>query len=302
MIHKLTQESKKLFSSFFRSLLVKSIEDIQMSKAAIAKRKAFFKTNLELEVDRLGNFTNYQLRLLAEASLIVELYGHIRFNIKSDNWQGQTAQYGGVIDEYDLEVQVFKKLSFEEVQDYKNKQQGILNFMEEFEFAAPPAALITDKKTGELVEYLRDISDLKIDIKVGKVHLVLPKHLNQAFVASLYEMLGDFNLNSVPSDLNVSSGKKPATYAFYSNVLVELLPFIEEIIIGSGKSASNARFIAGLVFVSLNQVMDRSVYEDPRAKYKKGRKQLTIDYYSYLAKTIRNFGARPTAQNLPKNS
>lgn len=292
MIHELTQGSKKLFSTFFRSLLVKSPDDIQMPKAVIEERKAFFKKNWELEVNRLGKFTSYQITLLAEASLIVELYGHIRFNIKSDNWQDQTGQFGGVVDQYDFEVEVYKTLSFDEAQDYRSKQQGILKFMEEFEWAIPPAALITDEKTGELIEYLKDISDLEIDIKIGKARLALPRHLNQAFVGRLYEMLGDFNLNAVPSDIKESSGKKPAVYTFYSKVLAELLPFTEAMIIKDDKSASNARFIAGLVFVSLNHMMDRTVYENPRAKYKKGRKQLTIDYYSFLAKTIRNYSVR----------
>lgn len=295
MIYEMNQGSKKLFSSSFRSLLVKKINDVQILKSVIEERKKFFKRNWNLEIARLGNFNNYQIKLLAEASVLIELYGHIRFDIKSDNWLSESRKSVTELYPDGTELQSWSELSYDEILEFKKKQKGIANFMTEFEFAVPPTALIADE-SGEIVERLDDVSNLDIDIRVGKVRLSLPRQLNQKFVIDLFELIGDFNQWAIPPDLKVTSSKKPTLYAFYTKVLKELLPFIESnVILETDKSPSNTRFLAGLVFASINQLIERSVYENPvsrRTKYKKGRGTSTIDYYSYVAKTIRNYSTR----------
>lgn len=291
-MYTLNPKSKKLLNSFFRTILIKSLDEFQLPMSVVNERIEFFKKQWALESERLGKSKADKIELLAEASLIVEWYGHLRFGIESTTWEGQVAEYGGIVGVSETEDIVFKQLSYEELREYKDKQEGISNFMQEFEFAVPPPAMIKDEKTGEYVEYLRDISDLEIEIKVGKIRFGLPKQLNQQLVTHLFEMLGDFSLYAIPRELNVKVGKKPSLYAFFSKTLMELLPFIELVILEDDKSPSNSRFISGTVFVSFNQMVARDDYEHPRSKYKKGRGTSTIDYYSYVAKTIRNYSTR----------
>lgn len=292
VMHEITQGSKKLFSNFFRSILIEPISGIKVSKSAFDERTEFFRKNLALETTRLGEFTNYHIKLLAEASLLIEMYGHLRFDIKSEIWKGEVSEYGGVFHKSGVQTEVLKELSFQEAQEFKAKQQGIYKFLTEFESAVSPHRVLIDPELGELDQPQRDVSELEVDIKVGKLRLTLPKQLNQQFVTRLFEMLEEFHLFAIPPDLKLNTGKKPAIHLFYRKVLAELLPFIETVIIESDRSLSNTRFIAGLVFASFNQMIDRSDYEQPRGKYKKGRNNLTIDYYSFLAKSIRNYSIR----------
>jgi len=298
MYYSINEPHRNILQSYFKQLLVVRLDEYNIPKSLIEQREEFFRNEFALEASRLGELDRHFATLLAITSAIAQNFGKKYFDVKSNHSSSITTtseSAQGVDDEIGGDILEYKRLTFEEFKTIQKTEKAISKFMYEFE-GFGDSSITIDANGNEFRPSFAHVPNLSITIKIDKLTIPLPKSLNEFLIADLIQHFGTLYSDSINSFASDKSKRRSPQQSFFKNVIGKLFPFIDHVGYGENSQltiSGKHRFIAGLVFVSMGLIMERSVYYNPnRERYKKGRGDSEADYYSFLTKQIRNYSER----------
>lgn len=285
--------------------------EFEIPQNEVTARANFFKEELMKEGSKFHDLAIDFPVILSISSLIIENFGYQYFNLPGINKSPL------IIDDMDAEPSVYEERGYAKLKylnghgliNLKRPDKQLLDFLDKIDLFSSGIGVVTNNEVIEPYT-VRQVIRKNVRIKVDNLSIELPKSLNKAFFSQLRDLLEQYcfeALDLIPSE---KAKKRPPLQKFIKLSINELMPLIKDagFAVSSAATSGNQRFIAGLVFVQMKLLRNRTDYlakpykkSKPESSKNKSvkrfidKKRKTLkpsNYYSYLTKTVWNYTER----------